>query len=101
MSSPGSAARSARTTVRPPKPLSSTAMGAVDVPVSRRTLDLSDPRRPLLDFCRGDPDDPFATPAPRPHPRRAPAMSETLKDKRILLVDDDQDILTSMQAAFE
>ncbi|QOV88477.1 response regulator [Humisphaera borealis] len=28
-------------------------------------------------------------------------MSETLKDKRILLVDDDQDILTSMQAAFE
>ena len=28
-------------------------------------------------------------------------MSETLKDKRILLVDDDSDILTSMQAAFE
>ena len=28
-------------------------------------------------------------------------MSETLKEKRILLVDDDQDILTSMQAAFE
>ena len=28
-------------------------------------------------------------------------MSETLKDKRILLVDDDNDILTSMQAAFE
>ena len=28
-------------------------------------------------------------------------MSENLKDKRILLVDDDQDILTSMQAAFE
>ena len=28
-------------------------------------------------------------------------MSEPLKDKRILLVDDDQDILTSMQAAFE
>ena len=28
-------------------------------------------------------------------------MSDTLKDKRILLVDDDQDILTSMQAAFE
>lgn len=28
-------------------------------------------------------------------------MSELLKDKRILLVDDDQDILTSMQAAFE
>jgi len=28
-------------------------------------------------------------------------MSETLKDKRILLVDDDQDILSSMQAAFE
>ena len=28
-------------------------------------------------------------------------MSESLKDKRILLVDDDQDILTSMQAAFE
>jgi DNA-binding response OmpR family regulator len=28
-------------------------------------------------------------------------MSEALKDKRILLVDDDQDILTSMQAAFE
>lgn len=28
-------------------------------------------------------------------------MSETLKDRRILLVDDDQDILTSMQAAFE
>lgn len=28
-------------------------------------------------------------------------MSEALKEKRILLVDDDQDILTSMQAAFE
>ena len=28
-------------------------------------------------------------------------MSEALKDKRILLVDDDSDILTSMQAAFE
>jgi DNA-binding response OmpR family regulator len=28
-------------------------------------------------------------------------MSDTLKDKLILLVDDDQDILTSMQAAFE
>ena len=28
-------------------------------------------------------------------------MSESLKDKRILLVDDDHDILTSMQAAFE
>jgi DNA-binding response OmpR family regulator len=28
-------------------------------------------------------------------------MSEALKDKKILLVDDDQDILTSMQAAFE
>lgn len=28
-------------------------------------------------------------------------MSESLKEKRILLVDDDQDILTSMQAAFE
>ena len=28
-------------------------------------------------------------------------MSETLKDKHILLVDDDHDILTSMQAAFE
>jgi DNA-binding response OmpR family regulator len=28
-------------------------------------------------------------------------MSEALKEKRILLVDDDHDILTSMQAAFE
>ena len=28
-------------------------------------------------------------------------MSESLKDKRILLVDDDPDILTSMQAIFE
>ncbi|HTL29734.1 MAG TPA: response regulator [Tepidisphaeraceae bacterium] len=28
-------------------------------------------------------------------------MSQTLEGKRILLVDDDQDILTSMQAAFE
>lgn len=28
-------------------------------------------------------------------------MSATLNGKRILLVDDDQDILTSMQAAFE
>ena len=28
-------------------------------------------------------------------------MSETLKDKKVLLVDDDSDILTSMQAAFE
>jgi DNA-binding response OmpR family regulator len=28
-------------------------------------------------------------------------MSEAFKEKRILLVDDDQDILTSMQAAFE
>ena len=28
-------------------------------------------------------------------------MNESLKDKRILLVDDDADILTSMQAAFE
>jgi DNA-binding response OmpR family regulator len=28
-------------------------------------------------------------------------MSEVLKEKRILLVDDDADILTSMQAAFE
>lgn len=28
-------------------------------------------------------------------------MSETLKEKRILLVDDDPDILHSMQAAFE
>ena len=28
-------------------------------------------------------------------------MSESLKDKKILLVDDDSDILTSMQAAFE
>src|SRR3954462_8416975 len=28
-------------------------------------------------------------------------MSDSLKEKRILLVDDDQDILTSMQAAFE
>src|ERR1700753_2988167 len=28
-------------------------------------------------------------------------MSDSLKDKRVLLVDDDNDILTSMQAAFE
>ena len=28
-------------------------------------------------------------------------MSDTLKEKKILLVDDDHDILTSMQAAFE
>jgi DNA-binding response OmpR family regulator len=28
-------------------------------------------------------------------------MSESLKDKRILLVDDDSDIISSMQAAFE
>jgi len=28
-------------------------------------------------------------------------MSDVLKEKRILLVDDDPDILTSMQAAFE
>ena len=28
-------------------------------------------------------------------------MAEQLKDKRILLVDDDNDILTSMQAVFE
>ena len=28
-------------------------------------------------------------------------MAERLKDKRVLLVDDDNDILTSMQAAFE
>jgi DNA-binding response OmpR family regulator len=28
-------------------------------------------------------------------------MSEALKEKKILLVDDDHDILTSMQAAFE
>ncbi len=28
-------------------------------------------------------------------------MSESLKDKKVLLVDDDSDILTSMQAAFE
>jgi CheY-like chemotaxis protein len=28
-------------------------------------------------------------------------MSQSLEGKRILLVDDDQDILTSMQAAFE
>ena len=28
-------------------------------------------------------------------------MTDTLKEKRILLVDDDNDILTSMQAAFE
>ena len=28
-------------------------------------------------------------------------MSDTLKDKKVLLVDDDSDILTSMQAAFE
>src|SRR5215216_4784958 len=28
-------------------------------------------------------------------------MSESLKDKKVLLVDDDADILTSMQAAFE
>src|SRR6202050_2196653 len=28
-------------------------------------------------------------------------MSETLKDKRILVVDDDADIISSMQAAFE
>ena len=28
-------------------------------------------------------------------------MSDAMKDKKVLLVDDDQDILTSMQAAFE
>ncbi len=28
-------------------------------------------------------------------------MSEAMKDKKVLLVDDDGDILTSMQAAFE
>ena len=28
-------------------------------------------------------------------------MSATLEGKRVLLVDDDHDILTSMQAAFE
>src|SRR5580704_6385310 len=28
-------------------------------------------------------------------------MNDTLKDKRILLVDDDSDIVSSMQAAFE
>ena len=28
-------------------------------------------------------------------------MSQTLDGKRVLLVDDDGDILTSMQAAFE
>src|SRR3954447_5598563 len=28
-------------------------------------------------------------------------MTESLKDKKVLLVDDDSDVLTSMQAAFE
>src|SRR5215207_1068678 len=28
-------------------------------------------------------------------------MTDAMKDKKVLLVDDDQDILTSMQAAFE
>jgi DNA-binding response OmpR family regulator len=34
-------------------------------------------------------------------PQETVPMSETLKDKKVLLVDDDSDILTSMQAAFE
>src|SRR4029079_5009576 len=34
------------------------------------------------------------------HPRRR-AMSDAMKDKKVRLVDDDQAILTSMQAAFE
>src|SRR5205814_4535579 len=36
-----------------------------------------------------------------PRPLAETPMSESLKEKRILLVDDDHDILTSMQAAFE
>src|SRR5580700_2803134 len=35
------------------------------------------------------------------HTFGSPPMTESLKDKRILLVDDDSDIISSMQAAFE
>jgi DNA-binding response OmpR family regulator len=35
------------------------------------------------------------------HTAERQPMSDSMKDKRVLLVDDDQDILTSMQAAFE
>src|SRR6185295_4174385 len=34
-------------------------------------------------------------------PPEDPPMSQALEGKRVLLVDDDADILTSMQAAFE
>src|SRR5947209_1927067 len=55
---------------------------------------LSDGKGRRLDRTAAGPDSRVTT-------LRRPTMSESLKDKRILLVDDDHDILTSMQAAFE
>jgi CheY-like chemotaxis protein len=92
MLSCGSAARIARATVRPPRPLSSTTMGASVGDMYRQ---LSDQPTSRLDnyFPQKDP---VGTNSNEDH-----TMANPLDGKRILLVDDDNDILTSMQAAFE
>ena len=70
-------------------------------------LRLSDLPRVFLDIAVGPMRDSVPFPPPDipgflkdPTPERHP-MSEAMKDKKVLLVDDDHDILTSMQAAFE
>src|SRR5918993_1426983 len=55
---------------------------------------LSDAARGQLDNCRLGSES-------HKTPLSETSMSDILKEKRILLVDDDADILTSMQAAFE
>src|SRR5690242_15200056 len=92
MSSCGSAARTARATVRPPSPLSSTTIGAF----------VGDMYRQLSDLAGSQLDNYFQhADSAGTHSNEDHTMANALEGKRILLVDDDNDILTSMQAAFE
>src|SRR4051812_20860950 len=101
MSSSGRTSRMARATVSPPSPLSSTTMGEADGDWASACEDGDGDdnicrcyrtcRRRGLTFIPG-------TRTLREHPPepRRTSMSESLKDKKVLLVDDDSDILTSM-----
>src|SRR5687768_80570 len=120
-------ARSCRATVSPPRPLSMMAMGSSgcttrctstpptsevrrtwarrapggDGPPARRApTPYRTDSRENLDICQFERETrayhTFAAPAEETH-----TMSTALDGKKVLLVDDDNDILTSMQAAFE
>jgi CheY-like chemotaxis protein len=90
MSSRGSRARTDRATVSPPNPLSRIATGDEGDTQHYRAV-----KSFTLTILRR------STTLAHARPIGESAMSANLEGKRVLLVDDDNDILTSMQAAFE